>query len=287
MNLSEHIERSRQATFDDPRSEHDLISLMLAHHRDAYEDPTYWKAAGILHYRATRDIFEAGRALLADADPNRQIVGADILGQLGIPQRAFPDETSVLLCSLLESSTDLSVLSAAISAIGHLHTTAAIPALLSHQHHSDDEVRLAVVLALSGLDDDRAIRALIELSHDRESVIRDWATFALGSQIDRDTPEIREALFARLNDDDSVVCAEALVGLARRKDQRALQPLMEMIPRTTGGTLIFEAAEEFADPRLLPMLQALPPQESEYEQSALESAISACQEKTQNLRENL
>ena len=66
-----------------------------------------------------------------------------------------------------------------------------------------------------GHDDDRAVAALIALSADWDGDVRDWATFSLAVQIDRDTPEVREALAARLSDDHGDTRSEAIRGLAR------------------------------------------------------------------------
>ena len=91
-------------------------------------------------------------------------------------------------------------------------------------------------------------------------MVRDWATFGLGSMIEADTPPIREALFARLSDADDTVRGEALVGLALRKDERAIEPLIQELerhPAEKTGSLLIEAAEEMADTRLLPILTRL------------------------------
>jgi HEAT repeat protein len=97
--------------------------------------------------------------------------------------------------------------------------------------------------------------------------VRDWATFGLGSQIDLDTPRIREALCARLNDPDPITRAEAFVGLARRKDEGVLSPLIAALGSTQldefdpRQDLVLEAAWEIADPRLLPALRAMQEQD--------------------------
>jgi HEAT repeat protein len=87
---------------------------------------------------------------------------------------------------------------------------------------------------------DRAVPELIRLSRDRSARVRNWATFGLSQQLGDphpiDTPEIREALAARLQDD--AACAEAAFGLAARGDRRALpivQRALEGGPEACGN----------------------------------------------------
>jgi HEAT repeat protein len=216
-----------------------------------------------LHYRATREVFDAAEALCGSACPQEWQLGADILGQLGIPERLFPEESLHLLAEMSRSETDLDVLDSVCIALGHLHHPGAAEPLLRWKRHPEGRIRLSVAIALGGIQAPEAIEGLIELSTDPRPVVRDWATFGLGSQNDLDTPRIREALCARLNDPDAVTQAEAMVGLARRKDERVLLPLLEALrperldeyePRSD---LVLEAAEELADPRLLPALLAM------------------------------
>lgn len=75
-------------------------------------------------------------------------------------------------------------------------------------------MRYAVVFGLFGIDDDLAVQTLIELSADVDPQVRDWATFGLGVQIDRDDPAVRHALMARLEDPDIDTRGEAIRGLA-------------------------------------------------------------------------
>jgi HEAT repeat protein len=97
------------------------------------------------------------------------------------------------------------------------------------------------------------------LSNDEDERVRDWATFALGVQTERDTPELREALADRLEDSSPDVRAEAARGLALRGDQRALEPAV------AAAGVRSEAVDEAivllgaltADPRLLPHLELL------------------------------
>lgn len=113
------------------------------------------------------------------------------------------------------------------------------------------------------MTDERAVGTLLRLMADEDADVRDWATFGLGSMNEVDSSEIREALVNRLDDPNATVAAEALVGLARRGDQRAVDYLLRMQPLTVddANTLEYEALVEAGittgDPRLLPLLESI------------------------------
>jgi HEAT repeat protein len=74
--------------------------------------------------------------------------------------------------------------------------------------------------------------------------VRDWATFGLSTQIERDDDLVRNALLARLEDSNQNVRAEALRGLANRGDERAIAPLLAELerPRTADDpSILYEA----------------------------------------------
>jgi HEAT repeat protein len=252
------IEEGVEAAWRDPRSAHELISFALTEDED---DPQVSDAIAHLRFRATREVFEAARALCGSECPKERQLGADILNQFGQPQRAFADETLAVLSGMLERERDVEVLWSITAALGFLEHPGAVTPLLSLRRHANTGVRLSATMALPGYEaDERVIPALIELSEDPDEAVRDWATFGLGSQIDADTPEIRAALVRRLDDSDGVTCAEALVGLAERKDDRIVPKLRDIL---RGGDLDFaeprqdlvlEAVEELGDPSLLPDL---------------------------------
>jgi HEAT repeats len=133
-------------------------------------------------------------------------------------------------------------------------TTRAIPLVLEHLSHPDARVRRGVRRALSGHDDEAAILGLIALSRDEEAVVRDWATFSLAQDTTADTPPIREALNARLSDPDSGARFEAMMGLARREDPRAIPAVVEALTLGRFAGLVLEAAAEIASPALCPAL---------------------------------
>ena len=139
------------------------------------------------------------------------------------------------------------------------------------------DVRFSVACGLLGYAEPTAVDALLELSVDADDEVRDWATFGIGSQIDLDTPEIRAALFARLEDANPDVQSEALVGLARRKDPRALPIIADHLQSSDLQLLDLDAAARFADPSLLPLLEQIELDPTDEEAAkCLADAIQAC-----------
>jgi hypothetical protein len=136
-------------------------------------------------------------------------------------------------------------------------------ALLWLARDPDDDVRLAAVAGLSvpaegePASDGPVVTALLVAMRDANPDIRDWATFALGVQRDVDLPEVREALMARLTDEEADTAGEAAVGLARRGDARVLPRLRSELADPEVGNLWVEAAAELPDPSLLPLLHRL------------------------------
>ena len=92
--------------------------------------------------------------------------------------------------------------------------------------------------------DQRSIDGLICLTMDSSVEVRDWATFGLGSMTEQDTPMLRQALLARLDDLDDIVRGEALVGLARRQDERVIEPLRRALESGTYKNGISDYAGE-------------------------------------------
>jgi HEAT repeat protein len=179
-----------------------------------------WSIVQELHGRSDRLTFEVACALVTSADAAERVLGADILGQVGYREnRPFAAETlPVLLTATTDGDPD--VVAAAVTALGHLGDERARAALLGHAGHAASQVRFAVAAALPLLAgepaDPDAVAALIRLTRDADPEVRDWATMGLGSQLDVDTPEVREALTARLDDPDGDTAEEARAGLSRR-----------------------------------------------------------------------
>ncbi len=269
---------------DDPRTNEELLRVALTEE----DENLYWRAIGVLHWRGSPDTFEAARQLCASANAHERCVGADILaqlgynrdGQVGYEGGGYQEASVATLLGMLEQEQDPDVLHCAAVALGHRKDPRAIEPLVRLKNHPVEDVRFGVVFGLLTHEDERAINALIELSTDAASNVRDWATFGLGSMIETDTPAIRSALMARITDDDGDTIGEAMVGLARRHDERVVDVILAELAKGCYGSLVFEAAEEIANPRLYPALVALWEKwgdDKSWPFSVLEDAIKACQ----------
>lgn len=242
------------------------VDELFALARSAQDEDAYWDAVSALHARGEKRTFDLASVLCDSFAVGERCLGADVLGQLGAEPGASPAESTfavasggVLLALLSDPDEEPAVLSSAAVGLGHLRDERAIEPLVALASHPSADVRASVVHGLMGHDDDRAVSALVRLSGDGDGTVRDWATFALGVQIDRDTAEVRDALAARLDDSNEDARAEAIRGLARRRDERALDAALAA---TDSGDLNVDEAlvllgASTGDPRLLPHLERL------------------------------
>jgi HEAT repeat protein len=219
----------------------ELFSVVV---REA-DDDARWVAIRELHALGTREVFERAAQLCTSADAAARIAGADILGQLN----AYADEATRILTSMLEDS-DPGVVECVVHALGQQQDARTIEALARAAAHDASNVRWAVATALEDLiSDERAERLMLSLMRDGDTSVRDRATFAVGSLSDHDTPRIRAALAERLHDDDRCVANEAALGLARRRDARAIPYIAGAVESSDGE--IEEAVDEITAPDML------------------------------------
>jgi HEAT repeat protein len=269
----------RLAKRNDPRPTQELIRLALT----AADEQAAWEPVSVLHYRGNREVLEAARALCHSDIPRERRLGADILGQLGVPGRAFPEECFNLLAEMLKNESEPEVIGAIGVAFWHLQDARAINLLIPLKNHQSADVRYGVVLGLSGYENASAIATLIELTNDTDDEVRNWATFAIGSYIKTDTVEIRDALHARTSDVHEETRGEALVGLTTRLDGRVIEPLIRELASKNVGRLPVEAAEAMGDPRLYPALWNLKTWWAADESDAelLDDALARCRPRSE------
>ena len=221
---------------EDPRSVPALFEAACQ-----FDTEAAWDAVAALHYRGSKEVLDRALILVDADDPASRARAADILGQIGMPVRTFPEQCFAAVLPLLSDAAQ-PVLFAAIFSLQHIDPLRAAPHIIPFADHPDDGVRYATAFALGAVDTAEANGTLLKLMSDRDAEVRNWATFGVGQQSDADTQPIREALNARLTDDDPDVRYEAVVGLGRRRDRRALGFLKAMLHDDPHDVFAREAA---------------------------------------------
>ena len=159
-------------------------------------------------------------------------LGCDLLGTLCNPdQDGWTHEAAVALAGLARTESDPQVLQSLAAAFNHASDPLGVSVLVRLADHPDENIRVAVAIGLPSCrtfedDEDTApiLDTLLHLIVDDHAEVRDSATFGVGHHLDDDGVIIRDALAARLNDSDYDTRWEAIIGLARRHDPRAVRP---------------------------------------------------------------
>jgi HEAT repeat protein len=115
------------------------------------------------------------------------------------------------------------------------------------------------------------------MTRDEDRSNRDWATFLL-AQEETDTPAVRDALIRAAKDDDDVVRAEAVLGLAKRDPLLALPLVQEALRSEAVAAPMFEAAALCADLSLIPDLRIwAEPSDEPLMDGLAADALAACE----------
>lgn len=247
-----------------------------------------WDAISELQMRGSPAALALARGLAKCRNPRKRALGLYMASQLrqrakGVPGGSIEyaqEATQAMLLAGLHDD-DRGVLHAAVSGLGHRPHRLALPELIKLAAHPDQEIRLAVAIALGSYPEAESTEALLALATDESDAVRDWATFGIGSLQEVDNPWVRDLLWANLQDRDEDVRGEALVGLARRKDERIIPGLLE---RLDSRCRVYElhAAELLASPLLLKRLNEIKDAVADaddvdsYWHGCLLDAIAAC-----------
>jgi HEAT repeat protein len=212
-----------------------------------YDDDAPWEAVSALRRIGTREIFVRAAEWCNSENPLLRARGADVLSQLGKTwehrSNSFPEESYLVVSTLLRREKEPLPLNSAIAALGHIENPQAVPFIVEYRNHSSPKIRFTVACALGNFPNHpEATETLLILMQDADDDVRDWATFGLGVLGDSDSPEIRDSLFCRVSDSNEDVREEAMVGLSKRIDPRVLPFLMVALEQPTMTDRVKEAA---------------------------------------------
>jgi HEAT repeat protein len=137
-----------------------------------------------------------------------------------------------------------------VSALGRSGMPAMAHELAPLAEHAEAEVRVAVAQALGELKDasPATIAALVLLSRDRVDEVRSWATSALADERLGNATGVRDALAARLTDPYDEIRVEAVRGLARAGDPRAIDVALDLAPDWCDEPLFRQAVRRLQAP---------------------------------------
>lgn len=222
---------------EDPRTTEQLIQIAIEDWDVEFGMGNWPSATAILCARGDQATFEHVKALCFSSKPRERAVGAYMLGQFGLPVRTFPADCIGLLLKMLSDESDVEVLNSICTAFhGHILDASTVEAIARFKSHPSEDVRFGVAQGLLFCREETAVAILVELSRDSDDDVRDWATFGIGQIIDGatnpeqfDTPQIRQALFDRLDDPHWETTFEALAGLALRRDVRIVDRIVKML----------------------------------------------------------
>lgn len=247
-------------------------------------DPdVYWELVSALHDSEPAEVWALVAPLATHEDVRLQQLVPDVLRLLGREAQPLAMQTLELFAQMVAASPPAELLASIANACVAFHDPSVVTMLAPHAAHPDDTVREAVLHAVRRSGRPEAIAALISLSGDPVEELREWATFALGSQLPLvDAAEIRDALATRLTDPHEATRDEAVIGLGLRADARALGPLRAQLERGFVGEALFQAARALASPTLRAALDALVQNPkvqatlTDEERAELTAALTAC-----------
>ncbi|RKH99947.1 hypothetical protein D7Y15_38095 [Corallococcus sp. AB030] len=258
----------------------ELVAIALL---DVKGDST-WAALDALRGRDREELFAAAEQLLRSPSSRERARGAVLFAQAAghdaKEHRERRARCAEALLAALPTEQAPSVLKAMGYTLGYLEDARALPALRALKDHPDARVREGVARGLMPHHNNSvALQTLMELSRDGDTSVREevLSGLALKDEDEVDTPELRDAFLERLSEEDSGIRADALVGLAKRKDPRALEPLRRELAGSEVIVLAVEAAQALEDLSLLPLLHRFrdPPGKADsYFRSVLSDAIA-------------
>lgn len=159
-----------------------------------------------------------------------------------------------------------------------------VPLAVRFARHPDDAVRCAVACAIEDSRDPRAIDVLASLCRDASPHVSAAALHAMvrgygvpGDHDFVDTPVVRDALASCLADASVIGRSVAIVGLAMRRDPRAVAPLHDLLWADELNEKLVDAAYYLAAPELRDALQRHIDAGSDVcGEWSLEDAVAAC-----------
>lgn len=243
---------------EDPRSTDDLVQLAL----DENDLEKYNCLLQLLYYRGNEEVFCKAVELCKDTHPDKRVLGAHILAQLGRPHSLIHQEETVdLLLEMLDDES-YEVIAASATSLRCREDPKSIKPLVELSSHNSPDVRYAVIEALSVLVslDELVLQTILELANDADRDVRERAVMSIVAY-EFDRPDTRQALRHCLEDEDGEIRGEALLGLNNIGEPDIVDLIIRELSRCIDENEIWDdtldVAGDVGDVRLYPFLQKL------------------------------
>lgn len=206
------------------------------------EDPeAYWAAVREVRQREAEAVFAALSPFASSEEPLLRQLVPDVLR--GMP--ALIEKTVALFKQMSATEEDAGVLEAIAGAFTELRHASVVELLLPLTKHELPELRLS---AMQGLVQalEQVMDRFIELAADSAPEVRNWALFALSALVEvrpQHVGALREVFVRHMHDPHAEAQAEAVLGLARCSDRRALDPVAVGLRAKKPMSQYVEAAE--------------------------------------------
>lgn len=228
-----------------------LSILQLIHKAYKEEDDNaYMEYIHAIRKRANTQTLEIVRGMVYSKDHIKRDMAASILSQIAYPSKSFKGEAVYLLGRLLDDKHE-DVITSAIYGFGHRRCTRFANKIASLGNTRYLQIKEALSFTLGWYENQESINTLIRLMQDKNDDVRNWATFSLAQINESNTQTIRDALFHNLSDQVLEIRGEALLGLARRKDERVKDAILDDLQKPFYGSWIFDAIMEMPDKQYL------------------------------------
>ncbi len=143
----------------------------------------YWNYIRELRKRKSTTTYQKATELTNSENNVEKVIGINILAQFGYP-RKHKNRNLNTYFKLLKTENSIKTVSSILYGIGHNNenlSESQIDLICQFQSNKSATIRYSLTSALSGVENDNAIKTLIKLTKDKDSDIRDWATFGIGS----------------------------------------------------------------------------------------------------------
>lgn len=187
-----------------------------------------------------------GQELIDSGEAKERVLGADLLGQVASVVPLAREQIAADLVAAFDPRDEGDVIASFVIGMGHSADPRCKRVLVELAEHSDSRVRFAVAFALPSFGIDEGTGSTLRtLTVDSDPDVRDWATFAL-AESDLTDEDTLSSLAARTDDPHDDTRAEAIYGLARRRDPRADGLIERELNSSKVGALILRARDELS-----------------------------------------